>query len=203
MNKFWRNRWPDHKQFSVITSLVFLSLHFFGATGCTNVILSAGTAAVTASQEERGLATAANDLAIQANINALFLKQELYSWPAITVSVFDGRVLLTGAVTQKTDRAKAENIAKRGRGVRRVFNEIQVTNTKRNWLRDQMTTLTLKDKLLRDKSIFSINYSINAANEVVYLMGIAQTFAELKRVRAHSRNTKNVRRIVDYVVVKN
>ncbi|MEC9078095.1 MAG: BON domain-containing protein, partial [Pseudomonadota bacterium] len=97
------------------TSLVFLSLHFFGTTGCTNVILSAGTAAVTAAQEERGLATAANDLAIQANINALFLKQELYSWPAITVSVFDGRVLLTGAVTQKTDRAKAENIAKRGR----------------------------------------------------------------------------------------
>ena len=65
-----------------------------------------------------------------------------------------------------------------------------------------MTTLILKDKLLRDKSIFSINYSINAANGVVYLMGIAQTSAELKRVRAHSRNTKNVRRIVDYVIVK-
>lgn len=202
MDKIWRNCWPDNKKFSAITSLLFLSLQFSGATGCTNVILSAGTAAVTATQEERGLATAASDLAIQANINALFLKQKLYSWPAITVSVFDGRVLLTGAVTQQTDRTKAEYIAKRGRGVRRVFNEIQVTNIKRNWVRDQMTTLTLKDKLLRDKSIFSINYSINSANGVVYLMGIAQTSAELKRVRAHSRNTKSVRRIVDYVVVK-
>ena len=203
MDKIWLGRRPDRTRIYTINFLLAASLQFSGTTGCTNAILTAGAAAVTASQEERGLTTAAKDLAIQANINALFLKQELYSWPAITVSVFDGRVLLTGAVTQQAARLKAEKIAKRGRGVRRVFNEIQVTKTERNWIKDQITTLTLKDKLLRDKSIFSINYSVNVVNGVVYLMGIAQTSAELERVRAHSRNTKSLLRIVDYVIVKN
>ena len=203
MDKIKKDRWPDRKKVCSATLLIFTALQFSGTTGCTNVILGAGTAAVTASQEARGLTIVANDLAIQANVNALFLKQNFNSWPAITVSVFDGRVLLTGAVNDPADRAKAQNIAQKGRGVRQVLNEIQVTKTKRNWLKDRMTTLELKEKLLRDKSIFSINYSINAANGLVYLMGIAQTSDELKRVRAHSRNIKNVRGIVDYVVVKN
>ncbi len=203
MDKIKKDRWPDRKKVCSATLLIFTALQFSGTTGCTNLILGAGTAAVTASQEERGLTIVANDLAIQANVNALFLKQKFNSWPAITVSVFDGRVLLTGAVNDPADRAKAQNIAQKGRGVRQVLNEIQVTKTARNRLKDRMITLALREKLIRDKSIFSINYSIDAVNGVLYLMGFAQTSAELARVRSHSRNTKNVRSVVDHVTVKN
>ena len=202
MNKIKKSRPAIRTNIPTITLLLYLALQCLVTAGCTNVILSAGTAAISASQEERGLATAANDLAIQTNITALFFKNNFYSWPAITVSVFDGRVLLTGLVNQPEERQKAQNIAQRGRGVRQVFNEIQVNRTKRDWLQDRMIMLALREKLLRDKLIFSINYSINSVNGVLYLMGIAQTSAELERVRAHSKNTKNVRRIVDHMIVK-
>jgi osmotically-inducible protein OsmY len=60
----------------------------------------------------------------------------------------------------------------------------------------------LKTKLLVDSEVSSINYSIETVNQVVYLMGVAQSQAEIDRVIGHAKNISYVRRVVNYVRVK-
>jgi osmotically-inducible protein OsmY len=63
-------------------------------------------------------------------------------------------------------------------------------------------TARLATKITLDKQIKSINYSIDTVNGAVYLMGIAQSQAEVDRVRDHARQLAYVRRVVSYVRVK-
>ena len=54
-----------------------------------------------------------------------------------------------------------------------------------------------------DKEIRSINYNIDTVNRHLYLMGVATSASELKRVFAYARSVRHVRKIVSYVRVKN
>ncbi len=185
-----------------ILPLVALALPLagFGLSGCVSTVVGVGAAAATAAQEERGIEAAANDLAIKTNINGLFLDKDSDIWSGITLTVMEGRVLMTGTVRTEAQRGEAGRIAGRAKGVRTVLNELQVTRAELNGLRDRLITLDLRDKLLRDDSILSINYSLDTVNGVVYVIGIAQDKAEAARVRAHARHIEYVRRIVDHVI---
>ena len=53
-----------------------------------------------------------------------------------------------------------------------------------------------------DKQIKAVNYSIETVNGTVYVMGIAQSQAEVDRIRNHARQLSYVRRVVNYVRIK-
>ena len=53
-----------------------------------------------------------------------------------------------------------------------------------------------------DTRIQAINYSIETSGGVIYLLGIAQSAAELARVQNHARNIRYVRRVVSHVILK-
>ena len=63
-------------------------------------------------------------------------------------------------------------------------------------MRAHATQITL------DKQIKAVNYSIETVNGTVYVMGIAQNQAEVDRIRNHARQLTYVRRIVNYVRIK-
>ena len=77
-------------------------------------------------------------------------------------------------------------------GVTEVVNEIRVTDEGgvMNYVRDSWISTQLKTKILIDKDIKSVNYSIETVNGVVFLMGITQNQAELNRVTNHARMTR-------------
>ena len=89
-------------------------------------------------------------------------------------------------------------------GVREVINEIVVSREgdSESFLRDRWIVSQLRSKLLFDREIRSINYSIETVAGVVYLMGIAQSEAELQRAIDHARDIAYVRRVVSYVQLK-
>jgi osmotically-inducible protein OsmY len=60
----------------------------------------------------------------------------------------------------------------------------------------------LRSRLLFAKNIQSVNYSIEAVNGTVYLLGVAQDQAELDRVLDVARNVNYVRRVVSHVLMK-
>jgi osmotically-inducible protein OsmY len=60
----------------------------------------------------------------------------------------------------------------------------------------------LKSKLVVDQEVLSLNYSIEAVNGAVYLMGVAQDQSELDRVVAHAKDLAYVRQVVSYVRLK-
>src|SRR5256885_16554690 len=83
--------------------------------------------AVTTVAEDRPLSEAGTDLRIKTNILTAFVEQAKGLLVDVSADVYEGQVLLTGSVKKPEDRKTAEAIAQGIDGVRRIFNEIQVT----------------------------------------------------------------------------
>lgn len=172
--------------------------------GCVGAVVGGGATAATAAAQERGFRGAVDDTVIRARINDLWLAHDIDMYRKVSLSVIEGRVLLTGKVEQSRVRLDAVRLAWQADGVREVINEIIVTSEGSigAYARDTWISTQLKTRILFDRSIFSINYSIETVAGVVYLMGIAQDQAELNRVTNHARNLNYVKKVVSYVRLK-
>ena len=173
-------------------------------TGCAGVAVGAGATAGVAALQERGLEVAAKDLKIEARILAKWLEFNDKLVLKIGTEVYEGRVLLTGAVRDPALAADAVRMSWSVAGVKEVLNEIQVVGSGDlvDLARDAWITTQLLSVLTVDKEILAINYVIETVNGTVYLMGIAQNQTELDRVEAHARNVEYVRKIISHVRVK-
>lgn len=173
------------------------------AAGCTpaGVAVGAGAATANASQKEGGLPQALIDVRIRTEINHYLFQKDVDLFSAVSLSVGEGRVLLTGAVTKPETRIEAARLAWQAEGVREVINEIQVTDESSliDKARDSWITAQVRQKLLFDQDVRSINFSIDTVNGVVYLFGVAQSAVESDRVVNHARNVRYVRNVVSYL----
>ena len=172
--------------------------------GCFSAAVGTSAWVATAASEERSIKSAANDLAIRTRINGLWLDHNEALLTKADISISEGRVLLTGRVPNQQQRLNAVRLAWKVTGVKEVINEIQVSETEgvSGFARDSWISAQLKTSLALDEEVNSINYSIDTVGGTVYLMGIAGSQAELRRVRNHARQIKYVRRIVNYVIMK-
>jgi len=172
--------------------------------GCAPFVVGAGASAGVAAAQERGFQGAMNDTEIRLNINDLWLKESLSLYSEVNLQVQEGKVLLTGNVPDPETRLNAVRLAWQVNGVREVINEIEVKDKSSlsDSAQDIWISTQLKAKLLVDSEVSSINYSIETVNQVVYLMGVAQSQAELDRVIGHAKNISYVRRVVNYVRIK-
>lgn len=175
-------------------------------SACDPVSLSMGAGATVglASAQERGIKGAANDLKIRTEIHALLLRQGFDLFRAIDLTVLEGRVLLAGKVRDADARVEAVRLTWQVADVKEVINEIQITDTSSliDSARDIWISTQLKARITFDREIQAINYAIETVNGVVYIMGLAQSDAEIDRVVNHARNLSYVRRVVNYARLK-
>ena len=173
-------------------------------TGCAPVLIGAGAATGVAVSQERGLKAAATDTAISTEIHHLWFQESDIIFTRVQIQVQEGRVLLSGVVPDPESRVDAVRLAWQANGVREVINEIEVADdtTLTDKARDTWIAAKLKGRLLLDKNVSSINYSVEVVNQSIFLIGIAQDQTELDRVIAHTKDVSYVRRVVSYVRVK-
>ena len=173
-------------------------------SGCAPVAITAGTAAASAATEERGLGGVVSDTAIRAEINARWLGHDVDMFVAVQLEVVEGRVLLAGQVEKPEHRVDAVRLAWKADGVKEVINEIRIAKGRGigEYSRDGWIAAQLRAKILFDKDIASINYSIDSVGRVIYLMGIARSKAEHERVKAHARDIPYVKRLISHVILK-
>ena len=173
-------------------------------SGCAPVAITAGTAVASAATEERGVEGVVSDTAIRTEINALWLGHDVDMFVTVQLEVVEGRVLLAGKVAKPEHRVDAVRLAWTVDGVKEVINEIQVDRTRTidEYSRDGWITAQLRAKILLDREIASINYSIDCVGRIVYLMGIARNGAEHERVKAHARDIPYVKRVISHAILK-
>lgn len=172
--------------------------------GCVGLAAGAGATGATMAAQERGFEGGVTDTAIRGRINALWSDHDEEMWRKITLSVSEGRVMLTGRVPSNQMMSDAVRLAWKAEGVNEVINEIQVDDKGEfgDFFRDTWIMAQLKTKLALDDRVSSINYSIDSVAGVVYLFGIAQDSDELKRVTNHAKNLDYVRKVVTHVWLK-
>ncbi len=185
-------------------NLLLAGMLLVALAGCTPVGLATTVVATagTKSAEERGFQTSVADDALWLDINGRLLAHDAALFDAVMLQVHEGRVLLSGEVPTPEARLEAVKIAWQPDGVAEVINELTVIAPSRNGWRDFWIAQKIDGKLLLDRKIRSINYSVEVVDGVVYLIGIAQDEAELQRVIDHCRDVAYVRRIVSYVRIK-
>lgn len=166
--------------------------------------VGAGASVVRASQTERGLRGSAEDLQTRAEVLHYLFQKDIDLFSAVSVSVTQGRVLLTGKVRGPKDRIEATKLAWKATGVAEVINELQVIDRSSiaDHAKDILINKSLQARLLVDQEIKFINYTVDTVNGTVYLFGIAQNQEELERVIAVVRQTNYVENIVNYVTIK-
>ncbi len=187
-----------------VVPALLLTILVAGCDPITATVVGGGGAIGMGAAEERGLEGAIDDTKIRAEINDLWVQQDFSLFTDISLSVTEGRVMLTGSVKKPETRIEAVRLAWQAAGVRQVIDEIQVTDQSGffDYSRDVWIANDLRTRLMFDSQIENINYTVDVVNGVVYLMGIAQSQEELDRVIAHARDIANVKKVVNHVMLK-
>lgn len=173
-------------------------------SGCVGMVIGAGATAGVAASEERGIEGAAEDAKIRAEINEAWFRKNVDMFSKVTLAISEGRVLLTGIVPSEQVREDAVSLTWQVAGVREVYNEILVQDASGfiDGARDVRIQQEIKSRMLFDKEVSNINYTVDVTNGTVYLLGIAQSDTELNRVIGHAREVPAVKNVISYVRLK-
>lgn len=178
--------------------LVFLS-------GCVPLLIAGGTETAVVVAQERSVGNAMDDAGILLQIKNKFAAKDFEDLLAnVEVKVVEGRVLLTGNVDKPESQIEAVRLTWQVNGVKEVINEIQINDQAGIWnyTRDVWISTQIRSRLILEKGVRSINYSVITVNQVVYVMGLAQNQEELNRVTHIASTTNYVQRVVSYVRLK-
>src|SRR5271156_3289652 len=98
--------------------------------GCVGVVVAGGVAAAGgagySAAQERGVSTTATDFTLKTDIEADWLKANPDLQSGATITVYDGRVLLTGRLPTPQLKAQARQVASQHRGIRALYDEIEI-----------------------------------------------------------------------------
>lgn len=168
------------------------------ATGCAPILI--GGAAV-------GTATVMTDRRTTGNIvsDEVIEKRVLYEITQalnndkhhITVTSYEGRVLLTGEVGSPTDRRAAQQIASISSDVRSVVNELAVMDVSSvgTRLSDSLLATKVRTAIIGTDKVSLNQMKVTVDRGIVYLMGVV-TSEEAQRTAKRASEVSGVAKVV-------
>ena len=138
-----------------VKRLLILPLMTFWLAGCAGAMVSAGATTGVVAYQERSVERLVKDKQIGFRIFENWFQFEHTLPTKVSVEVYEGRALLTGAVSNPQIRADAVRLAWKALEVKEVLNEIQVTGPGDLFdiARDPWITAQLKFKITFDENI--------------------------------------------------
>lgn len=167
-------------------------------TGCANII---GATQEEPIQEDVGSRTTGSYIddeliEVKALVNLGKGSEELKQ-SNISVTSFNGIVLLTGQVASERSKLEAEQIVGQVRKIRRIHNELTITSPTSALTRASDTYITAKIKanMLGDDAVDATRVKVVTENGVVYLMGLV-TRAEADSAVELVRGVNGIQKII-------
>ena len=187
----------------IVLFSIVISLSCF-ITSCSQVIIGGATSSSMIIVQERSPKQAAIDILIKAKIEeAMFSNNYDKLFSKVRVIVYEGRVLLVGTVEDENIKETASKISWNTKDVKEVANYITIgENDLIDYVKDTRISLELRAKMLTDKEVSEVNFSVTTENRILYLVGIAQDDKELNKVIEHASNIAGVKKIVNLIKLK-
>lgn len=170
-------------------------------SGCTPVLLLGGGTAVNAAHDRRTMGTFIEDQNIEIKArDAIYKDKELEKQSHISVTSYNGVVLLSGQTPTAELRARAEDYVSGIEKVKKVHNELTIASPSSLGARstDTLVTGKVKTNLLKVKGHENFDptrVKVVTENGTVYLMGLLKP-AEAEDVVAVVRQVGGVQRVV-------
>ena len=145
--------------------------------------------------------TGIEDSAITTQIESLFLLNEHLNPFNISTSTLQGNVMLSGSVSDETQKKLAEDLAKSVKGVAFVDNRIIVINTvigakeERTWkqrVADRALSAAVKSRMLMNGEFKGLKIGVATVDGVVTLYGVVPTEEHALALAKVAEETKGV-----------
>jgi len=188
---------PSKIRSTVAIALISLLAACTQPTGLVNVASSPA--------EDRSFETLSADTAITFDINEILLGEKYRDlFAEISTDAYERVVLLTGTVKFAQNKQRATDLVRGVKGVKRIVNELQVTNDYGIGAaaNDLWIETKLRGLLLGTKDIRSINYRWRSVNGTVYVIGAARSQQEMNTVLDVIRKTDRVKKIINHAWVR-
>ena len=167
-------------------------------SGCGSILASFESNTIEDDPGERTMAQQIADESIETkavvNIRA---SDDRFDQSHLVVVSYNGYVLIAGQVSSEELKAKATDVVRKIREVRRIYNELEVAAPSSAMTRSSDTWITTKVKswLLGNSDTPGMRVKVVTENGVVYLMGMV-TREEAERVATVAADISGVQRVV-------
>ena len=187
------------KKFIIIICSLFI------LQSCGPLVGTLGMVSLGAHSKQKGLGTTINDNIIKTKISNFIFKLDKNLIPDTKIFVNNGSVLFTGKVTFPQSKIEITKLAWSVKGVKEVNNEIQIIDKSsiKNIARDIASLGEIRARVISDKSINSLNFSIDVVNDKAYLSGVAKDKSEMLRVKDHAVSARFVKEVFNYIILDN
>lgn len=168
-------------------------------SGCPAAVVAGGAAgAVSIATDPRTAGTIIEDQSIEFRVsNALQSDSEIANNAHVSVTAYNGIVLLTGEAPTAALRDRAEKYAKDDAKARQVHNEVTIEPPlplkARNY--DSWLTSKVKTKLLGMKDLNAVAIKLTTSNQTVYLLGMVKR-ADAQLAAQATSEVEGVTRVV-------
>ena len=139
-----------------------------------------------------------DDTIMQKSLVARLTLTEKKYFLLIQVEILDGRIFLTGKVSEPEEKIKITKMAWETKGVRSVKNAITIKGQSnfKSTAKDILITSQLRTSLIFNKLTKSGNYTLETINKKVYIFGIAGNEKEKKEVIIEAKKIYDVDEII-------
>ena len=184
-------------------NLIFISIVTLFLQSCAPLVGTVGMVSLGAASKEKGLGTSINDNFIKTKISNLIYKYNKDLIADTKVFVNNGSVLFTGKLINPNDKIEFTKLAWNIRGVNEVNNEIQLTDMTsiKNIARDVASLGEIRARLMSDKSINSLNFSVDVVNDKAYVSGVATSELEMNLVKNHASSARFIKEVYNYIIL--
>ena len=170
---------------------------------CAPLIGAVGMASIGSASKEKGLASSIGDTIISTKISNKIFKYNPDLIKDTRVFVNNGSVLLTGKVKKPENKIELTKIIWKIKGVREVNNEVQIIDVSsiKNIARDLASLGEIRARILTNKKINSLNFSIDVVNDIAYLSGIAENDEEMKLVKDNAASARFIKTVFNFIIL--
>lgn len=168
------------------------------------LLVAALALSAAACASSRTLSGTFSDMAVGSDLSAILLADREYDYSDVDITIYEGRLMLTGTMRSEEGRRKLLANAWKADGVKQVIDEVLIADKTSvgQGLEDARIDQALRAKLVTDRGITSANYKFSVSQGVVYILGVARDEVELDRVLNHARSTAGVEKVVSHAVYR-
>ncbi|MEM8936492.1 MAG: BON domain-containing protein [Pseudomonadota bacterium] len=167
-------------------------------------LIALAAALLSACASSRSLDQSTADFGANTDLKATLFTDRTHDYADLDLTIYEGRVLLSGTMRSEKGRAAAVANAQEADGVDDVIDEIVIADKTSfgQGFEDGRIDQTLRAKYITDGKVRSGDYKISVSRGVVYLLGAPRSKDELARAIEIARNTSGVERVVSHLIVR-
>lgn len=176
-----------------------------GLSGCAAVVVGGVAAGATTgaavAADPRSSSVVVDDQSLRGKVKDAL--DAMIPGNNIEVTSYSQRILLTGQVISKDNKAKAEKVSGEVPGVKKIYDYITVgpSQSAGQTSKDAYLTSAVKSNMLVSKGVNSNDVKVVTTNGVVYLMGMVDPYQAKRMTKAASEvdGVKKVISLFEYV----